>query len=133
MTKQKSPKVRTALKHLRLASNQTLDEVAKATRTTRSHIWALEMDRVQDPGISTLISLANHYGCSLDAIVGRTEEITAGREPEPIDKLLFSAIRLLDIDKKIGLLQFLSPPAEQKNIANRFQEAPSSSLTGKQP
>lgn len=116
MTKQRSPKVRTALKHLRLARKQTLDEVAKATRTTRSHIWALEMGRVLDPGVSVLIALANHYGCTLDALVGRTEEIAAGREPEPIDKLLLSVIRSLDIGKKNGLLQLLRPPEGNSGI-----------------
>jgi len=109
MSKQNSPKISTALRHLRLARKQTLDEVADATRTTRSHIWAIEMGRVQDPGVSVLIALANHYGCSLDALVGRTEEIAAGRELEPIDKLLLSVIRTLDDSQKNGLLQLLQP------------------------
>lgn len=122
MSKQRSSKVHTALKHLRLAHKQTLDEVAKATRTTRSHIWALEVGRVQDPGVSILIALANHYGCSLDALVGRTEDILAGREPEPIDKLLFSAIRLLDTNKKNGLLQLLRPPGENSDVQGRSRK-----------
>lgn len=74
------------------------------------------MGRVQDPGVSILIAIANHYGCSLDALVGRTEEIAAGREPEPIDKLLFSAIRSLDSHKKNGLLQLLRPPETNSDV-----------------
>lgn len=103
MSRKSSPKLKLALKQLRKDCEQSLEDVAQGAKTTRGHIWALESGRVKDPGINILMAVADHFGCSVDALVGRTDLTKESRKP-PIDLALLSGIERLDNGAKAILL-----------------------------
>lgn len=64
--------------------------------------WALESGRAKDPGITILMAVADHFGCSLDALVGRGD-LADGPMLTSLDKAIISGIERLD-DKAKGIL-----------------------------
>jgi len=72
VAKRQSFDVKLALRQFRTANDQSLEEVAKGAKTTRGHIWALETKRVKDPRISLLVSIADHFECSVDNLISRS-------------------------------------------------------------
>lgn len=107
MSKRKGLRAKSSLRDLRLAQGQTLEEVARATGTTRAHISAIETGRIQNPSLRILLALATHFGCSLDNLVGHTHGIGLSRQRDPVDQLFLSELEHLQPDKKRALLRFV--------------------------
>lgn len=59
------------LKELREARGLTLSQVAQAAHVTRAAVCMWESGARQ-PGLDSLLALADLYGVSLDALYGRT-------------------------------------------------------------
>ncbi|MBE5054753.1 helix-turn-helix transcriptional regulator [Pseudoflavonifractor sp. DSM 107456] len=59
------------LKELREARGLTLSQVAQAAHVTRAAVCMWESGARQ-PGLDSLLALADLYGVSLDALCGRT-------------------------------------------------------------
>lgn len=62
------------IKELREEYNLTQNELAKKINATNKSIWAYEND-IANPPIDTLIKLADVFSCTIDYLVGRTDEL----------------------------------------------------------
>ncbi len=88
------------LTRLRLAKGESLQQVADAVGASKAHIWQLEKGRTENPSMTLLRNLADHFGLSVAALVGEDpeaadEDIKIGRmfrqagdlAPEDLDLL----------------------------------------------
>lgn len=107
VSKRPSQTVQSILRDMRLARGETLEDVAKASGTTRAHISAIETGRVQNPSLRILLALATHFGCSLDSLVGHGRNTVPSLRSDPLDHLLLSELRRLKPDKKRVLLRLV--------------------------
>lgn len=67
------------LARLRLARNETLQEVADAVGVSKAHVWELEKGRTDNPSMALVQRLADHFGFSLASLVGEEPDEDAGR------------------------------------------------------
>lgn len=61
------------LREIRVAHKKTQKELAEHLGTTVRAIAYYESGS-REPNIATLIALADYFGCSIDYLVGRTDE-----------------------------------------------------------
>ncbi len=54
---------------LRLKADQSLQDVAAATVTTKAHIWQIEKGRAKNPSMALVRRLADHFKVSLSYLV----------------------------------------------------------------
>lgn len=58
------------LTELRLRRGQSLQEVADAVGVSKTHIWAMEKGKSENPSLDLLKSLAAHFKVPLDYLAG---------------------------------------------------------------
>lgn len=87
------------LTRLRLAKGESLQQVADAVGASKAHIWQLEKGRTDNPSMTLLRNLADHFGLTVAALVGEdpgaAEDAKIGRmfrqagdlAPEDLDLL----------------------------------------------
>ncbi len=61
------------IKELRNEQNLTQKELAQRIHSTDKNIWAYE-NKIAIPPLETLIKLADFFNCSLDYLVGRSDD-----------------------------------------------------------
>lgn len=67
------------LKELRVRFGQSLQTVADAVGTSKTHIWDMEQGNSTNPSRELLVKLANHFRTSVSELVG--EDPNATNEP----------------------------------------------------
>lgn len=78
---------------LRRDKKESLQDVADAVGVTKTHIWQLEKAQTENPSLSVIKGLADHFGVSIASLIG--EDIAA----EDADQRLARMFRLAkDID-----------------------------------
>ena len=58
------------LTQLRLAKDQSLQDVAAAVGVSKAHIWQIEKGRADNPAMGLVTRLADHFGVSVAYLVG---------------------------------------------------------------
>ena len=53
------------IKELRLARNESLQDVATAVGVSKAHIWELEKGRTDNPSIGLVTRIADHFDVSI--------------------------------------------------------------------
>ena len=53
----------------RKSREESLQDVADAVKSSKSHIWNLESGREPNPTIGLLMAIAKHFNTSVDALV----------------------------------------------------------------
>lgn len=95
------------IKDLRIENGLTQKELAKILHSSDKNIWAYE-NGIASPPIDVLISYANHFGVSIDYLLGRTDELGAVISPFP------SAYDYTEEEKKlIADYRELTPPLKR--------------------
>jgi len=57
------------IKELRIAHNESLQQLAEAIGISKAHLWELERNNSQNPSLETLKNLAQHFKVSIDSLV----------------------------------------------------------------
>ena len=99
----------TRLKELRLSSGETQAEIAAIIGITRAAYTNIEIGK-REPDYTTLCTLADHFGVSVDYLLGRTdikkEPAPKGDEPgDPLDVQLMELLCRMPPDQKKWLLE----------------------------
>lgn len=63
---------------LRLQADQSLQDVAAATETTKAHIWQIEKGRAKNPSMALVRRLADHFKVSLSYLVDEDADAPDG-------------------------------------------------------
>lgn len=96
------------IKELRNEQNLTQKELAQRINSTDKNIWAYE-NKIATPPLETLIRLADFFNCSLDYLVGRSDDFGNINIIKSIEQLPDNEKNLLFNYKKL-------PP----DLQNRF-------------
>lgn len=86
------------LQDLRLATGQSLQEVADAIGVSKTHVWELEKGRAENPSLEMLTKLANHFGITIRSLVGEEPESS---DDERLVRMFRQAGDLTDSDREI--------------------------------
>jgi transcriptional regulator with XRE-family HTH domain len=65
---------------LRLEKKESLQQVADAVGVSKAHIWELEKGRTDNPSMSLVKRLADHFGVSVASFVGE-DPLASGADP----------------------------------------------------
>lgn len=95
------------LTRLRLKTNESLQEIADAVGASKAHIWQLEKGKADNPSLSVIQKLADHFGVSVSYLVGEDRE-----EPDgdvALQRMFRQAQQLDERDREIldGMLNQL--------------------------
>ena len=89
------------IRELRLENGLTQKELAIKINSTDKSIWAYEKGNASPP-IDTLIALANFFGCTVDYLIGRSDDFgnvnVSGRSSEDLsenERKLLEQFRLM--------------------------------------
>lgn len=111
------------LRELRLEKGVSQDEVADALKVKNYTIGNWERNRAE-PNISALVELADYFGCSLDYLLGREDDVgnvtVMGAELNANEQRLVDCFRSLSEDGKATFLDMA------ENIASMYRAAPKS-------
>lgn len=88
----------TMLKSLRLKTGESLQEVADAVQTSKTHIWDMERGNSANPSRELLVKLADHFRISVSELLG--ENPNAADEPAELVALYRDLKSLTDKDRK---------------------------------
>jgi transcriptional regulator with XRE-family HTH domain len=89
-----------AAKTIRKQRRLTLQDVADRSGLAKSYVWELERGEKTNPSISSLVSLTEALGCSLDDLVGTKKYMEPTLRPEAmriavqVDEMLRAALAL---------------------------------------
>ena len=83
---------------LREKSGESLQQVADAVGVSKAHIWELEMGRTNNPSMSLLTALADHFKTSVAALVG--EDLKASDADRALARMFRQARDLDPADLK---------------------------------
>jgi len=86
------------LKQLRIKSGRSLQEVADAVQTSKTHIWDMEQGNSANPSRELLVKLADHFRVSVSELVG--ENPNAVDEPSELVALYRDLKSLSPNDRK---------------------------------
>lgn len=86
------------LKQLRIKAGQSLQQVADAVHTSKTHIWDMEQGNSANPSRELLVKLAEHFRVSVSELVG--ENPNAGDEPSELVALYRDLKSLSPNDRK---------------------------------
>lgn len=84
---------------LRLQRGQSLQQVADAVGVSKAHVWELEKGRTDNPSMSLVARLADHFGVSISFLVG--EDIAAMDADEQLARMFRQAGELHPDDRAI--------------------------------
>ena len=87
------------LTKLRLASGESLQQVADAVKVSKPHIWELEKGRADNPAMALVTRLADHFGVSVTYLVG--EDMEAEDADTELQRMFRQAKDLDPRDRKI--------------------------------
>ena len=65
-----SHNISTFVKSRRRELGLSLDEVASAANTSKSHVWEIEQGRAKNPTVNMALALCNALQCSLNSLLG---------------------------------------------------------------
>jgi transcriptional regulator with XRE-family HTH domain len=88
----------TKLKQLRVRAGQSLQQVADAAHTSKTHIWDMEQGNSANPSRELLVKLAAHFRISVSELIG--EDPSAVSEPPELVALYRDLKSLSDNDRK---------------------------------
>lgn len=86
------------IKELRLAKDESLQDVASAVGVSKAHIWELEKGRTDNPSIGLVTRLADHFGVSIRYLVD--EDIEAADAEEDLARMFRQARGLDERDRR---------------------------------
>lgn len=84
---------------LRLATKESLQQVADAVGVSKAHIWELEKGRTDNPSMALVTRLADHFGVSVAFLVGEDRE--ADDAEVDLQRMFRQAQQLDDRERKI--------------------------------
>ena len=84
---------------LRLASKESLQQVADAVGVSKAHIWELEKGRTDNPSMALVTRLADHFRVSVAFLVGEDRE--ADDAEVDLQRMFRQAQQLDDRERKI--------------------------------
>ncbi|WP_022698121.1 helix-turn-helix domain-containing protein [Euryhalocaulis caribicus] len=84
---------------LRLAKNQSLQQVADAVGVSKTHIWKIEKGRAPNPSMDLVRRLADHFGKSVAYLVG--EDAEALDEDVQLQRMFRQAKDLNESERRI--------------------------------
>lgn len=84
---------------LRLARDESLQDVASAVGVSKAHIWELEKGRTDNPAMALVTRLADHFGVSVGYLVG--EDRAAPDADDDLVRMFRQAQELDPADRKI--------------------------------
>lgn len=64
----------TRVAKLRRGKNQSLQQVADSVGVSKAHIWELEKGRADNPSMSLVTKLADHFGVTVAFLAGEDPE-----------------------------------------------------------
>jgi len=88
----------TKLKELRIRYGQSLQQVADAVGTSKTHIWDMEQGNSSNPSRELLVKLGAHFRVSVSELVG--EDPNAASEPSELVALYRDLKSLSENDRK---------------------------------
>jgi transcriptional regulator with XRE-family HTH domain len=88
----------TKLKQLRMRAGQSLQQVADAAQTSKTHIWDMEQGNSANPSRELLVKLAAHFRVSVSELI--EEDPNAVSEPPELVALYRDLKSLSDTDRK---------------------------------
>lgn len=74
------PKFGSRIKQLRTEKEMTLDQLAEATKSSKSYIWELENKNPPRPSAEKLSAIAKALGVTVDYLLGTDEQTKADAE-----------------------------------------------------
>jgi transcriptional regulator with XRE-family HTH domain len=92
---------------LRRKKGESLQQVADAVGVSKAHIWELERGRTDNPAMGLVIRLADHFGVSVDYMVG--EAVDAPDADVDLQRMFRQARDLDDRERQLldSMLQSL--------------------------
>lgn len=87
------------LKELRIRSGKSLQQVADAVETSKTHIWDLEQGNSANPTHDLLVKLATFFRVSVSELI--EEDPNAASEPSELVALYRDLKALSDTDRKM--------------------------------
>jgi transcriptional regulator with XRE-family HTH domain len=88
----------TKLKELRIRDRRSLQQVANAIGTSKTHIWDMEQGNSANPTRELLTKLADHFRVSVSDLVGENPNATG--EPSELVALYRDLKSLSDADRR---------------------------------
>lgn len=86
------------INRLRLERNESLQDVASAVGVSKAHVWELEKGRTDNPSISLVTRLADHFGVSVSFLVD--EDVDAPDADVELARMFRQAQSLDDRDRE---------------------------------
>jgi len=84
------------LKQLRKQRGESLQKLADTLGVSKPYLWELESGNSKNPSADFLIRLSDHFGCTVDYLLGRNND----EKPSDDDILLDRAYRNLASDDR---------------------------------
>lgn len=88
----------TKLKELRIRDRRSLQDVATAIGTSKTHIWDMEQGNSANPTRELLVKLADYFRVAVSDLVGENPNATG--EPSELVALYRDLKSLSDTDRK---------------------------------
>lgn len=83
---------------LRREAKESLQQVADAVGVTKTHIWELERGRTENPSLTVIRGLADHFGVSIASLVG--EDIDADDADQQLSRMFRLAVDLDEDERR---------------------------------
>ncbi len=84
---------------LRLKQGESLQQVADAVGVSKAHVWELEKGRTDNPAMSLVTRLADHFGVSVSFLVG--EQVDAPDADVELARMFRQAQQLDERERRI--------------------------------
>lgn len=100
---------------LRLNAKQSLQEVADAVKVSKAHIWELEKEHTENPSMSLVTRLADHFGVSIGYLID--EDLTSPDADDTLVRMFRQAKELDPEDRFIidDMMQSLLKRRKQRH------------------
>ncbi len=89
----------TRIGQLRRQKDESLQDVADAVGVSKAHIWELERGRTENPSMSLVTRLADHFGVTVSYLVG--EDIGASDADPKLQRMFRQASALGPREREI--------------------------------
>jgi transcriptional regulator with XRE-family HTH domain len=98
ITKECGMSFSTKLRELRIRDGRSLQQVADAVETSKTHVWDMEQGNSVNPGRELLVKLAGYFRISVSELVG--EDPNAAGEPSDLVAMYRDLKSLSPMDRK---------------------------------
>lgn len=101
---------------LRMASEQSLQDVAESVGASKAHIWEIEKGRTNNPAMSLVTRLADHFNVSISYLVD--EDIEADERDVDLQRMFRQAHELDPYERRLldDMLQALRKRSEDRQV-----------------